>query len=61
MLDVLHVPNRALEACDSGSARGALQFGLAFDEIGMSERRNTEVRLTYRWRELDSNFQFRAR
>jgi len=50
-----------LEACDSGSARGALQFGLAFDEIGMSERRNTEVRLTYRWRELDSNFQFRAR
>jgi hypothetical protein len=44
-----------LEACDSGSARGALQFGLAFDEIGMSERRNTEVRLTYRWREMDSN------
>jgi hypothetical protein len=26
------------------------QFGLAFDEIGTSQRRNTEVRLTHRWR-----------
>jgi hypothetical protein len=31
-----------------GSAGGALQFGLALDEIGTSERRNTEVRLTHR-------------
>jgi hypothetical protein len=37
------------------------QFGLAFDETGTSQRRNTEVRLTHRWRETDSNFQFRAR
>ena len=37
------------------------QFGLAFDEIGTSQRRNTEVRLTHRWRELDSNFRYRAR
>jgi hypothetical protein len=36
------------------------QFGLAFDEIGTSQRRNTEVRLTHRWRELDSNLPFRA-
>ena len=28
---------------------------------GCYQRRNTEVRLTYRWREMDSNFQFRAR
>jgi hypothetical protein len=33
------------------------QFGLAFDEIGTSQRRNTEVRLTHLWRELDSNSQ----
>jgi hypothetical protein len=26
------------------------QFGLAFDEIGTSQRRNTKVRLTHRWR-----------
>jgi protein-S-isoprenylcysteine O-methyltransferase Ste14 len=37
------------------------QFGLAFDEIGTSRRRNTEVRLTHRWREMDSNFKFRAK
>ena len=29
-------------------------------EIGTSQRRYTEVRLTHRWRELDSNFRFRA-
>jgi hypothetical protein len=29
--------------------------GLAFDEIGTSQRRDTEVRLTHRWREMDSN------
>jgi hypothetical protein len=27
----------------------------AFDEIGTSQRRNTEVRLTHRWRKEDSN------
>jgi len=32
------------------------QFGLAFDEIGTSQRRNTEVRLTHLWRGPDSNF-----
>ena len=37
------------------------QFGLAFDEIGTSQRRNTEVRLTHRWREMDSNYRFRAK
>ena len=31
------------------------QFGLAFDEIGTTQRRNTEVRLTHRWREMDWN------
>ena len=31
------------------------QLGLAFDEIGTTQRRNTEVRLTHRWREMDSN------
>ena len=34
------------------------QFGLAFDEIGTSQRRDTEVRQTHRWREMDSNFQY---
>jgi hypothetical protein len=34
------------------------QFRLAFDEIVTSQRRNTEVRLTHRWRELDSNFPY---
>jgi hypothetical protein len=29
------------------------QFGLAFDEIGTSQRRNTKVRLTHRWSEWD--------
>ena len=37
------------------------QFGLAFDEIGTSQRRDTEVRLTLGWREMDSNFKFRAK
>ena len=37
------------------------QFGLPFGEIGTSQRRNTEGRLTHRWRELDSNFSFRAK
>ena len=37
------------------------QFRLAFDEIVTSQRRNTEVRLTHRWREMDSNYRFRAR
>src|SRR6516165_10297810 len=32
---------------------------LAFDEIGTSRRRNREVRLTHRWRGVDSNFLFR--
>jgi hypothetical protein len=27
-------------------------------EIGTSQRRYTEVRLTHRWREMDSNFQY---
>jgi hypothetical protein len=27
-------------------------------EIGTSRRRNTEVRLTHRWREMDSNHQY---
>jgi hypothetical protein len=36
------------------------QFGLAFDEIGTSQRRNTEVRLTHRWREPDSNHRSRS-
>jgi len=31
------------------------QFRLAFDEIGTSQRRNTEVRLTHSRRELDPN------
>ena len=31
------------------------QFGLAFDEIGTSQRRNTEVRLIHRYSEPDSN------
>jgi hypothetical protein len=31
------------------------QFGLAFDGIRTSQRRNTEVRLTPRWRKADSN------
>ena len=34
-----------------GTARGKD----AFDEIGTSQRRNTEVRLTHRWRKVDSN------
>jgi hypothetical protein len=38
----------------SGQVMGQ-QFGLAFGEIGTSQRRNTEVRLTHRWREQDSN------
>jgi|SRR6516164_8354329 hypothetical protein len=38
-----------------GTARGKD----AFDEIGTSQRRNTEVRLTHRWRGVDSNFGFR--
>ena len=29
-------------------------------ETGTSERRNTEVRLTHRWREMDSNFWYRG-
>ena len=37
------------------------QFGLAFDEIGTTQRHNTEVRLTHRWSGMDSNFQFRAK
>ena len=36
------------------------QFGLAFDEIGTSQRRNTEVRLTHRWRKPDSNHRSRV-
>ena len=39
---------------------GGQQFGPAFDEIRTSQRRNTEVRLTHRWREMDSNIRFRA-
>jgi len=35
------------------------QFGLAFDQIGTNQRRNTEVRLTHRWRKADSNRRFR--
>ena len=35
------------------------QFGLGFDEIGTSRRRITQVRLTHRWREPDSNHQSR--
>ena len=42
----------------SGQVMGQ-QFGLAFDEIGTSQRRNTQVRLTHRWREVDSNLRFR--
>ena len=30
-------------------------FATAFDEIETSQRRNMEVRLTHRWREMDSN------
>jgi hypothetical protein len=42
------------EVASRGQVMGQ-QFGLAFDEIGTSQRRNTEVRLTHRWREMDSN------
>src|SRR6516164_7985596 len=44
----------ALDVASRGQVMGQ-QFGLAFDEIGTSQRRNTEVRLTHRWREVDSN------
>ena len=37
------------------------QFRLAFDEIGTSQRRKTEVRLTHRWREEDSNHRSRLK
>jgi hypothetical protein len=43
-----------LDVASRGRVMGQ-QFGLAFDEIGTSQRRNTEVRLTHRWREVDSN------
>jgi hypothetical protein len=43
-----------LDVANRGQVMGQ-QFGLAFDEIGTSQRRNTEVRLTHRWREQDSN------
>ena len=49
-----------LDVASRGQVMGQ-QFGLAFDEIGTSQRRNTEVRLTHRWRGMDSKFQFRAR
>jgi len=29
--------------------------------IKQSQRRNTEVRLTHRWREVDSNFRYRQK
>jgi hypothetical protein len=38
-----------LDVANRGQVMGQ-QFGLAFDEIGASQRRNTEVRLTHRWR-----------
>jgi hypothetical protein len=44
-----------LDVAGRGQVMGQ-HFGLAFDEIGTSQRRNTKVRLTHRWREPDSNF-----
>jgi hypothetical protein len=43
-----------LDVASRGQVMGQ-QFGLAFDEIGTSRRRNTEVRLTHRWSEGESN------
>jgi hypothetical protein len=43
-----------LDVANRGQVMGQ-QFGLAFDEIGTSQRRNTEVRVTHRWRKTDSN------
>ena len=40
---------RCLDVASGGQVMGQ-QFRLAFDEIGTSQRRNTEVRLTHRWR-----------
>ena len=50
---------RCLDVASGGQVMGQ-QFRLAFDEIGTSQRRNTEVRLTHRWREMDSNFWYRG-
>ena len=41
-----------LDVASRGQVMGQ-QFGLAFDEIGTSQRRNTKVRLTHRWSEWD--------
>jgi hypothetical protein len=43
-----------LDVASRGQVMGQ-QFGLAFDEIGTSQRRNTKVRLTHRWSKGDSN------
>jgi len=43
------VGGRCLDVASGGQVMGQ-QFRLAFDEIGTSQRRNTEVRLTHRWR-----------
>ena len=40
--------------------RGEFLGGLAFDEIVASQRRNTEVRLTPRWRNRISNHRSRS-
>jgi hypothetical protein len=48
---------RCLDVASRAQVMGQ-QFRLAFDEIGTSQRRNTEVPLTHRWRELDSKFRF---
>jgi hypothetical protein len=47
-----------LDVASRGQVMGQ-QLGLAFDEVGTSQRRNTEVRLTHRWRKADSNSPFR--
>ena len=48
------VGGRCLDVASRGQLMGQ-QFRMAFDEIGTSQRRNTEVRLTHRWRKVDSN------
>jgi len=48
------VGGRCLDVASRGQVMGQ-QLRLAFDEIGTSQRRNTEVRLTHRWSKPDSN------
>ena len=60
--------NRACQSGAAGTAQPnsvghppARRSGLGLVATLMSPRRNTEVRLTLCWREMDSNFRFRVR